>query len=98
MQTRSLAPALSPHGRLTLDWVDDASPLDPGLAQRLHDAFERGSGHGLLRLGAGEVGVALPPVLAYWRELGARYVTAVCTLPDAEEGGARVHVPAPSEE
>ncbi|MGA7472836.1 MAG: DEAD/DEAH box helicase, partial [Candidatus Sulfotelmatobacter sp.] len=61
----------------------------------LQDAFVRGSGHGLLQLGASEVGVALPPVFSYWREFGARYVTAICTLP---EGGARSikrHIPSP---
>jgi non-specific serine/threonine protein kinase len=73
----------------------DASALEPELAQRLQDAFVRGSGHGLLQLGASEVGVALPPVFSYWREFGARYVTAICTLP---EGGARSikrHIPSP---
>jgi len=73
----------------------DASALEPEPAQRLQDAFVRGSGHGLLQLGASEVGVALPPVFSYWREFGARYVTAICTLP---EGGARSikrHIPSP---
>ena len=48
---------------------------------RLEKAFARGSGHGLLQLGAGEVEAILPPVFAYWRELGARYVTALCAVP-----------------
>ena len=94
----SFAPILTPHGRLILGQVDDAPRLEPGLAQRLLEAFARGSGHGLLRLGAGEIGILLPPVLAYWREFGARYVTTLCTLPDAEEHGAKVHIPAPSED
>jgi len=38
----------------------------------LRDAFERGPGHGLLWLGTGEAGTALPPVYSYWREFGAR--------------------------
>ena len=90
-----LVPVLTPHGHLTLIEDRDASALEPGLAQRLQDAFVRGSGHGLLQLGASEVGVALPPVFSYWREFGTRYVTAVCTLP---EGGARSikrHIPSP---
>ena len=90
-----LVPVLTPHGHLTLIEDRDASALEPELAQRLQDAFVRGSGHGLLQLGASEVGVALPPVFSYWREFGARYVTAVCTLP---EGGARSikrSIPAP---
>src|ERR1035437_204745 len=90
-----LVPVLTPHGPLTLIEDRDAPALEPELAQRLQDAFVRGSGHGLLQLGASEVGVALPPVFSYWREFGARYVTAVCTLP---EGGARSikrHIPSP---
>jgi hypothetical protein len=98
MDPLSLAPILTPHGRLTLGQVDDAPALEPALAKRLRDAFARGSGHGLLQLGAGEVGTPLPPVLAYWREFGARYVTTLCTLPDAEERGVKVHVPAPPED
>ena len=90
-----LVPVLTPHGHLTLIEDRDASALEPELAQRLQDAFVRGSGHGLLQLGASEVGVALPPVFSYWREFGARYLTAICTLP---EGGARSikrHIPSP---
>lgn len=69
--------------------------MDPGLARRLKDAFSRGSGHGLLQLGASEVGVVLPPVFSYWRELGTRYVTALCTLPDAASYPTKAHVSAP---
>ena len=59
--------------------------LDSVRAGRLEQAFVRGSGHGLLYLGADEVGTALPPVLSYWREFGARYVTALCALPGLGE-------------
>jgi len=62
--------------------------LDAELAQRLRDAFARGSGHGLLQLGAAEAGAALPPVFSYWREFGAGYVTALRTQPETR-------VPAP---
>jgi len=79
-----LAVALTPHGHLILAEEAGAPALDAALAERLRKAFERGSGHGLLQLGAAEAGTALPPVLAYWREFGARYVTAVCTQPDIE--------------
>ena len=37
----------------------------------------------MLQLGAGEVGTALPPAFGFWREFGARYVTALCTSPGA---------------
>ena len=84
MDSVSVVPILTPHGRLRLIEEDNAPALDPELAQRLRDAFARGSGHGLLQLGAGEVGTVLPPVFCYWREFGARYVTALCTQPDTE--------------
>ncbi|MGI8546061.1 MAG: DEAD/DEAH box helicase [Gemmatimonadaceae bacterium] len=86
-QTR-LTPSLTPHGRLRLVASDDAPELDPALARRLADAFEQSSGSGLLQLGGAEIGAVLPPALSYWRELGARYVTAVATRPDAAADAA----------
>jgi non-specific serine/threonine protein kinase len=86
-----LTPALTPHGRLTLVPSNDAPELAPELAQRLTTAFGRGSGPGLLQLGGAEVGQPLPPALSYWRELGSRYVTALCTRP----GTATEHKPVP---
>jgi non-specific serine/threonine protein kinase len=64
---------------------------------RLEKAFIRGSGHGLLRLGADEVGTALPPVLSFWRELGVRYVTALCALPGVGDGRTKPPVPIPAD-
>jgi hypothetical protein len=90
----SVALSLTPHGRLTPVPLPDAQPLDPGLAHRLHHAFERGSGHGLLHLGADEAGTPLPPIFSYWREFGASYVTALCTQPDTE-AQHKVRVPTP---
>src|SRR6266496_4332503 len=95
MGSVSLAPTLSPHGRLALVEAPDAPLLGPELAQRLQDAFARGSGHGLLHLGAAEAGATLPPVFSYWREFGAWYVTALCAQPDADATPRNVHVPAP---
>src|SRR5947208_6152982 len=95
MGSNSLAPILTPHGRLTLGPAVEGPALDPSLARRLEDAFARGPGHGLLQLGAGEVGTALPPVFSYWRELATRYVTALCTLPVAATVPSKAHVPAP---
>jgi non-specific serine/threonine protein kinase len=74
----------------------DAPRLEGSLAGRLRRAFDRGSGHGLLQLGAEEAGTALPPVYAYWREFGARYVTALCTQPDIDARQGDVGVPPPS--
>jgi len=77
-----LVPVLTPHGHLLLAEEENATELGPEVAQRLRESFARGSGHGLLQLGAAEVGTALPAVFSYWREFAARYVTALCTHPD----------------
>ncbi|MPZ55992.1 MAG: ATP-dependent helicase [Rhizobiales bacterium] len=92
-----LAPVLSPHGVLTLRQTGEAPALDPGRGARLEKAFARGAGHGLLWLGANEVGTALPPVLSYWRELGTRYVTALCSLPGIGGGRTKPRVPLPAD-
>jgi hypothetical protein len=70
--TTGLAPVLTPKGRLRLV-QDDGTALPLELWQRLQAAFARGAGHGLLQLGAGEVGTVLPAVPSYWRE-GRRLV------------------------
>src|SRR5947207_12565235 len=93
MDSVSLAPILTPHGRLSLIEEEGAPVLDFELARRLREAFVRGPGHGLLQLGAGEAGTALPPAFSYWREFGARYVTVLCTQPDTETPGQDLHVP-----
>jgi len=96
---RALVPVLTPHGRLVLTSAEDAPALAPDITHRLEKSFARGTGHGLLQLGAEEVATALPPAFAYWREFGARYVTALCTLAEAEAQGAKVQIAAlPSKE
>ncbi|HWC97766.1 MAG TPA: DEAD/DEAH box helicase [Candidatus Sulfopaludibacter sp.] len=73
---------LTPHGRLLLSSKGTDGPLS--------DAFARGSGHGLLYLGADLTGAALPPAQAWWRDFGGRFVTAVCT----QSGNSHVEPPA----
>ncbi|MBA3709097.1 MAG: ATP-dependent helicase, partial [Planctomycetes bacterium] len=86
--------ALTPHGHLTVIASEDASPLSVELAKRLVPNIAVGSGRLLLELGTEQVGAALPPVLAWWRDLAVRYVTALCTLPEvAEQGPGRVPAP-----
>jgi non-specific serine/threonine protein kinase len=92
-----LAPVLTPHGLLTLRQTSEVVALEPQRGARLQRAFVRGSGHGLLCLGADEVGTTLPPVLSYWREFGARYVAALCALPSVGEGAGKPHVPVPED-
>src|SRR5262249_31735362 len=90
---QSLAPVLTPQGHLFLAERDDSPALAPDVSARLQKSFARGTGHGLLQLGAAEVGTVLPPVVGYWRDLAARYVTAVCTLPETGEGRTLPPVP-----
>ncbi|PYP93744.1 MAG: ATP-dependent helicase [Candidatus Angelobacter sp. Gp1-AA117] len=96
MDAVSLAPILTPHGRLSFIEENGAPLLDFDLARRLREASARGAGHGLLQLGASEAGTALPPAFSYWREFSARYVTALCTQPDIETPDT-LHVPPPPE-
>src|ERR1035437_2018026 len=92
-----LAPVLTPHGSLMLRQREEALGLEAEQGSRLEKAFVRGAGHRLLCLGADEVGTALPPVLSYWRELGASFVTALCALPGIGEGGTKPPVPIPAD-
>ena len=87
MTASALVPILTPHGRLLLSPENDAPVLEDALQGRLNEAFARGAGHGLLQLGAGEVGTALPAAFGYWRDFGARYITAMCATPAPPERG-----------
>jgi len=95
--TPTTAGALSAHftplGHLRLVEDLDIPNLPAALHGRLIAAFDSGVGHGLLQLGATEIGTVLPPTLAWLREFASRYVTALCaTAEDAE-----IVVPAPSD-
>ena len=85
MSSAALTLALTPRGHLLLTAGDDEAAAPEDLAQQISRAFARGTGHGLLQLGARHPGMALPPVLAWWRGWGARYVTAVCHTATAAE-------------
>jgi superfamily II DNA or RNA helicase len=97
----NLAPVLTPHGLLTLEQTEsqlgEAVALPPDQSSRLEQAFARGTGHGLLCLGADEVGTVLPPILSYWREFATRYVSAVCALADIGKGRSKSLVSVPAE-
>jgi non-specific serine/threonine protein kinase len=88
---------LSPRGHLLLEDNADAAEFESGLVGRLRAAFARDAGHGLLRLGAGEVRTVLPPELTYWRDFGGHYVTALCGQAGGDEANLRVPVPAANE-
>lgn len=82
-KTGALAPILTPHGHLLLAPERDAPNLAEPIHVRLVDAFTRSTGCGLLHLGAAEVGSALPPTFAWWRDFSARYVTVLCATTQA---------------
>src|SRR6266852_5955467 len=90
-----LAPVLTPRGLLILRPTEEALALESEQNSRLDKAFLRGPGHGLLHLGADEVGTALPPVLSYWREFGAWYITTLCTQPNTAAPQQKAPVPTP---
>jgi len=93
-----LAPVLTPHGHLVLRVDGEGSPLESRLAARLQESFGRGTGDGLVDLGAALVGTPLPPVFGFWRDFAARYFSAVCATPDS--GGSQLpkRIPAPPPE
>lgn len=91
--TGALAPLLTPQGHLRLAPDSDAPPLPIVLHDRLAAAFAVDTGHGLLQLGASEVGCALPPALAWWRDFAVRYMTALCATPE----GGEIDVAVPDE-
>ena len=97
---------LTPQGHLICEPVADSPGMDEAIAARLQRAFAQGGvegggeggGEGLLRLGAGEVGQALPPVFVWWRDFAARYVSALCVqAAGAENSAALPEVPPPDE-
>ena len=90
---------LTPHGRLAVEDGDDAPEIDAAVSIRLTEAFAQGTGHGLMRLGAAEVGQALPPVFVWWRGFAAQYIGSLClhaSGTEAEERRELPGVPAPT--
>ncbi|MGF6547099.1 DEAD/DEAH box helicase [Paraburkholderia youngii] len=81
--TDRLSPRITPAGHLLAAPDVEAPSLPDDVA--LGAAFTRGAGHGLLYLGSATIGRALPPAWAWWRDLGARYVTTLCTTPEGGE-------------
>ncbi|MEA2772460.1 MAG: hypothetical protein QOD93_5422 [Acetobacteraceae bacterium] len=83
---------LTPQGHLVAENQEDAPEIDPQVRDRLADAFAQGTGYGLVRLGAGEVGHALPPLFVWWRAFATRYVGAVCLHASGREEDATLPV------
>src|SRR5687768_8309116 len=89
--------AMTPRGHLLFTDADGGSTPPATLARTIPGAFARGSGHGLLELGAVEVGSALPADFSYWRDFAARLVTIICTDPNLEARDATIPAPGISE-
>lgn len=87
----SFAVQLTPKGHLQFGVEPDAPHLPDAVADRLAAAFARGTGHGLLHLGAVEVASALPALWAFWRDFAVRFVTALAATP--EDGEIDVNAP-----
>jgi non-specific serine/threonine protein kinase len=75
---------LTPSGHLLFTSADATEPAATGIGPAVERAFARGSGHGLLELGAAEVGTPLAPELRYFRDFAARLITTICTHPDLD--------------
>src|SRR5438477_9712174 len=84
---------LTPHGRLSLEDQDDGPEIDAAASIRLIDAFARGTGYGLVWLGAAEAGQALPPLFVWWRDFAALYVGSLCLHASSSEAEERVKLP-----
>src|SRR6267154_1643525 len=84
---------LTPHGRLSVEDQADGPDIDAAASIRLIDAFARGTGYGLVWLGAAEVGQALPPLFVWWRNFAALYVGSLCLHASGLEAEERVKLP-----
>jgi superfamily II DNA or RNA helicase len=71
---------LTPKGHLVPEEADDFPVLDDKVSLQLNESFAKGSGHGLMWLGAETVGQALPPILGWWRDFAIGYVEGLCLL------------------
>jgi hypothetical protein len=70
----------------------DEEVLTGQSASALASAFEAGAGYGVLHLGAVEVGTALPPAFAHFRELGHELVARACAHPELEALRDRIRI------
>ena len=80
----SFALALTPHGRVTVDPAPpDSELVDEAWAQALTAHLARDEAAALLDLGARHPDAALPPSVAYFRDLARAFVAASAASPNA---------------
>ncbi len=89
---------LTPRGRLVMCRDDSAAQADPELTPRLAAAIERGSGHGILLLGAGGTAGFQSPLLSWWHEFGALYIAGLCHQAGGDVPPPGLRVPCPPDE
>ncbi len=96
--------ALTPSGHLVLFEATSTSGAEAGatvlpetVGNSFRDAFEKGPNEFLLRLATVQDKAALPPVFAFWRGLGERYLTELCHIPEPAED-LKQTLPAPLDE
>ena len=88
--------AVAPSGRPYLVRVDGGEQgLAADQARAVVEAFERSTGAGVLHLGAAEVRTALPPPMAFFRQIGHELVARACAHPELETLRDRIHLDAP---
>ena len=96
----TLSCRLTPSGRIDVhaDLPVEGPGLSTAVQRRILDAFDAGRGHGVLRLGAGELSTDLPPTFSYWRDIGKAFVARVCgALDPTDPRSLVVPEPAPDE-
>jgi superfamily II DNA or RNA helicase len=80
----TLVCSLTPSGRIDVraGSAEEAPRMNAASARRILKAFDRGRGHGVLHLGAGELGTELHPSISYWRDVGQAFVAKACGVLD----------------
>ena len=91
--------AVSPAGKVYLETAHGESDVPASAtAARIAKAFARGGAHGLLQLGAAELGSALSPSLAFGREFGHLFMARLTAVAALAEQWSSVVLPIPSAE
>ncbi len=90
---------LLPSGHLSFQAPADAASTErsPSLTESLKRAFAKGVPELLLELATHREDAPLPPVFAFWRRLGERFLTELCHIPETAEDLAQPIAP-PTEE
>ena len=95
----SVAVIISPEGRLRVRRVEATTAEEDAFVDRVIQAFEPGTGGGLLHLATRELQTRLPLDLIFFRSFASRYLTELCRQP--VENGQRelpeIEPPSPGE-